>query len=48
MYDPLFDYIERYSDAKLLSCDRDRIASIMKPKKLRRRQLFLEEGNICA
>lgn len=48
MYDPLFDYIERYSDAQLLNCDRERIASIMKPKKLRRKQLFLEEGSICA
>ena len=48
MYDPLFDYIERYSDAELLTCDRERIASIMKPKKLRRRQFFLEEGSIFA
>jgi len=47
MYEPLFAYIEQYSASKLLTCERDRIASIMQPKKLRRRQLFLEEGNIC-
>ncbi|MCS4168458.1 MULTISPECIES: Crp/Fnr family transcriptional regulator [Bacteroidota] len=48
MYDPLFNYIERYSDVELLTCEKERVASIMKPKKLRRRQLFLEEGKICA
>ncbi|TDS12279.1 CRP-like cAMP-binding protein [Sphingobacterium paludis] len=47
MYKPLFDYIERYSDSSLSSEEKEQIESLLVPKKLRKKQYFLEEGNVC-
>ncbi|SEW23127.1 cAMP-binding domain of CRP or a regulatory subunit of cAMP-dependent protein kinases [Chryseobacterium wanjuense] len=48
MYQPLFEYIERYSNSSLSSEEKEKIESLLLPKKLRKKQYFLEEGNICA
>ncbi|SDR18030.1 cAMP-binding domain of CRP or a regulatory subunit of cAMP-dependent protein kinases [Chryseobacterium soldanellicola] len=47
MYEPLFDYIERYSNSILSSEEKEKIQSLLLPKKLRKKQYFLEEGNVC-
>jgi len=47
MYEVLFDYIDHYSRQTLTDSEKDIIRSAMEPKKLRRRQYFLEEGKIC-
>src|SRR5882757_10548949 len=44
---PLFDYIERKSSVKLSDDERDLIMTKLKPKKLRKRQYFLQEGDVC-
>ena len=43
----LFDYIERKSSMKLFEDDRNQIMAKLKPKKLRKRQYFLQEGDVC-
>ena len=47
MYEQLFEYIERYGKAALTEDEKDIIKSAMEPKKLRKRQYFLEEGKVC-
>ena len=44
---PLFDYIECKSSVKLSEDARDLIMTRLKPKKLRKRQYFLQEGDVC-
>ena len=44
---PLFDYIERKSSVKLSEDERNLITTQLKPKKLRKRQYFLQEGEVC-
>ena len=43
----LFDYIERKSSVKLSEEERNLIMTRLKPKKLRKRQYFLQEGDVC-
>ena len=43
----LFDYIERKSSVKLSEDERQLIMTKLKPKKLRKRQYFLQEGDVC-
>jgi CRP-like cAMP-binding protein len=43
----LFDYIERKSSVKLSEDERNLIISKLKQKKLRKRQYFLQEGDVC-
>jgi CRP-like cAMP-binding protein len=43
----LFDYIERKSSVKLSEHERNLIMTKLKPKKLRKRQYFLQEGDVC-
>ena len=43
----LFDYIERKSSVKLSDDERQVIMTRLKPKKLRKRQYFLQEGDVC-
>jgi|SRR5882724_184150 len=43
----LFDYIERKSSVNLTENDRSLIMTRLKPKKLRKRQYFLQEGDVC-
>jgi len=47
MYDPLFDYINRYSKQTLSASEKELLASAWEPKRLRKKQYFLEEGKIC-
>jgi len=49
MYDfiPLFDYIERKSSVTLSEDERNLIITKLKPKKLRKKQYFLQEGDVC-
>jgi len=48
MYEQLFDYINRYSKQTLSEQEMSIITSVMEPKRLRKKQYFLEEGEICA
>ena len=43
----LFDYIERKSSIKLTEDERNLIMSALKPKRLRKGQFFLQEGDVC-
>ena len=43
----LFDYIERKSSVNLTEDERNLIMTKLKPKKLRKRQYFLQEGEVC-
>jgi CRP-like cAMP-binding protein len=43
----LFDYIERKSSVTLSDDERNLIMTKLKPKKLRKRQFFLQEGDVC-
>jgi CRP-like cAMP-binding protein len=47
MIDQLFTYIEKQSCLKLSEDDRKRIEDNFKFKKLRKRQYFLQEGDVC-
>lgn len=47
MYDSLFLYIETKSSMILNEGDRILLQSKFKPKKLRKRQYFLQEGDVC-
>jgi len=44
---PLFDYIQCKSSVKLSEDERNLIMTQLKPKKLRKRQYFLQEGDVC-
>jgi CRP-like cAMP-binding protein len=44
---PLFDYIERKSSVTLSEDERSLIMTKLKSKKLRKRQFFLQEGDVC-
>jgi CRP-like cAMP-binding protein len=43
----LFDYVERKSSVKLSEDERHCISTRLRPKKLRKRQYFLQEGDVC-
>jgi CRP-like cAMP-binding protein len=43
----LFDYIERKSHTKLTENERNVLCSVLKPKRLRKGQFFLQEGDVC-
>lgn len=47
MYDHLLSYITRYSESPLTTKDEELIKSVFKPAKLKKKELFLEQGNIC-
>jgi CRP-like cAMP-binding protein len=47
MYDVLFKYIEDKAGAKLTDDERDAIISAFDQKRLRKRQYFLREGDVC-
>jgi CRP-like cAMP-binding protein len=43
----LFDYIERKSSVRCTEEERNLIMSTLKPKRLRKGQFFLQEGDVC-
>jgi CRP-like cAMP-binding protein len=47
MHEPLFQYIEAKSEQKLTDEERQLIRSKFHPKRLRKRQYFLQEGDVC-
>jgi CRP-like cAMP-binding protein len=47
MHSKLLDYIRRYATLPLTSDEEALIVATFQPKKLRKKQYFLEEGNVC-
>ena len=47
MYDQLFSYINRYSETLLTPEDEALIKTSLKPARLKKKELFLEKGEIC-
>jgi len=47
MHNALFDYINRYSKQTLTDNEKEVLTSAWEPKRLRKKQYFLEEGNVC-
>lgn len=47
MHSELLDYIRRHTTLPLTSDEEALIRAIFQPKKLRKKQYFLEEGNVC-
>ena len=47
MYDTLITYLNNYGTTPLSDDDIDLIKSIFVPKKFRKRQYFLQEGEVC-
>ena len=46
-FESFFSYIEQISGKLLSSDDKQLLMAHFKPKKLRKRQYFLQEGNVC-
>jgi len=46
-FERLFDYIERKSSVKLTEEERNLLAVALKPKRFRKGQFFLQEGDVC-
>src|ERR1700748_2404269 len=46
-FERLFDYIERKSLEKLTKDERNLLMGTLKPKRLRKGQFFLQEGDVC-
>ncbi|HEY8957265.1 Crp/Fnr family transcriptional regulator [Chitinophaga sp.] len=47
MYEPLFNYIERYARAGIADGEKDIIRSAFELKRLSKKQYFSEEGKVC-
>jgi CRP-like cAMP-binding protein len=47
MHEPLISYFNNYATTPLRESDIDLITNIFSPKKFRKRQYFLQEGEIC-
>jgi CRP-like cAMP-binding protein len=47
MHDALFNYIETKADEKLTDLERDAIKAVFERKRMRKRQYFLQEGDVC-
>jgi CRP-like cAMP-binding protein len=47
MHSKLLDYIKQHATLPLTSDEEALIAGAFQPKKLRKKQYFLEEGNVC-
>lgn len=47
MHDSLIEYINQYALSPLKDHERDMIKRIFVPKKLRKRQFFLQSGEVC-
>ncbi|MCD9574185.1 Crp/Fnr family transcriptional regulator [Flavobacterium soyae] len=47
MYEQLFSYISRYSESPLTEEDETLIKISLKPAKLKKKEFFLEQGNVC-
>jgi len=47
MYDSLISYFSRYATTPLRESDIELITNNFSPKKFRKRQYFLQEGEVC-
>jgi CRP-like cAMP-binding protein len=47
LFERLFDYIERKSSVKLTEAERDLLKGALTPKRLRKGQFLLQEGDVC-
>ncbi|MCO6148659.1 Crp/Fnr family transcriptional regulator [Flavobacterium sp. NRK1] len=47
MYNNLFNYISRYTNTELTAQEEDLIKKAFAPKRLRKKQFFLQEGDVC-
>lgn len=47
MYESLFSYIHRYSESPLTADDQALIKEAFVPKSLKKKELFLKQGDIC-
>jgi len=47
MHEPLFQYIKLHSKTTLTEEEVERIKNVFVPKKIRKRQYFLQEGQVC-
>jgi CRP-like cAMP-binding protein len=47
MHEQLFQYIRRHSTTPLTEADVELITELFVPKKLRKKQYFLQEGEVC-
>jgi CRP-like cAMP-binding protein len=47
MHEKLITYINQYSDLPLTSEEEALITAVFQPKKLRKKQYFLQEGDVC-
>src|SRR5882757_7570993 len=47
MHDALFNYIEAKAREKLTDCECDTIRAAFSQKRMRKRQYFLREGDVC-
>ena len=47
MYESLFKYIKTYSNTVLTTEEEEYVKAAFKPKKLRKRQYFLQSGDVC-
>ena len=46
-FEAFFDYIQEISGKRLSDDDKSLLTTHFKPKKLRKRQYFLQEGDVC-
>ena len=47
MYQDLINYINKYNSASLTNEEEELIKAAFQPKKLRKKQYFLQEGDVC-
>src|SRR5882762_9474485 len=47
MFEPLLNYINNYISTPLSESESELIKSVFTPKKLKRKQYFLQEGEVC-
>jgi hypothetical protein len=47
MHESLIEYINQYASSPLMDHEMDTIKSIFVPQKLRKRQYFLQGGEVC-
>jgi hypothetical protein len=47
MHDSLIAYIKKHSTTPLTEADIEAIKDVFIPKKIRKRQYFLQEGDVC-
>ena len=47
MYDSLFTYIKSHSKTPLTGSEAELIKNTFVPKRIRKRQYFLQEGEVC-